>query len=103
MDDGLHEAIERGQQEFIARSGRDRPPLLQRQADYIAAAVRDWLATPPSPQEIDAVREAVLDGLRRLAQERGDDLENGVDEFHDDEYEAIARDALLSYQPEAGE
>lgn len=39
-------------------------------------------------------REAVLDGLRRLADEREEDTADGVDEFSDDEYAEIARFAL---------
>lgn len=46
---------------------------------------------------LDEVREAVLDGLRRLQVERGgENVEDGVDEFTDDEYAAIAAAALAS-------
>jgi hypothetical protein len=37
----------------------------------------------------DNMREVILDALRRLQEERGEDGEMGVDEFTTDEYQAI--------------
>jgi predicted phage gp36 major capsid-like protein len=40
-------------------------------------------------QGIDNMREIILDALRRLQEERGEDEAMGVDEFTDNEYQAI--------------
>lgn len=41
-------------------------------------------------------REAILDGLRRLSLDSGEDIAQGVDEFTDDEYLEVARFALAA-------
>jgi hypothetical protein len=51
------------------------------------------VSSPPADREhlVDMLREGVLDGLRRLALDRGEDVdEGGVAEFTDDEYQALA-------------
>lgn len=64
--------------------------------------VTDYLTPPrkvsPRVQSAgDAAREPILDALRRLANnDTVNGLEDGVDEFNDDEYDAIAEAALAA-------
>lgn len=60
--------------------------------------LRDWLATSPSPQEIDAAAKAMYEHVRGV----GWDGSNAQEMWRDNVRIALfaARNALMSYQPE---